>query len=114
MKKSVAFAVVSLLVGACSSVGQVQPIGKNTYLVSVHSCSGKLLFGADCKDLGIQTANKYCASHRLVATIMGHRPGGTLGASRKDGHVQFICTDEEHQPAAVLRPDNGVTTVESR
>jgi hypothetical protein len=105
--------VLCLSIAACSTTGQVQPIGKDTYLVSVHSCSGKLFFGADCEDLGVKAANQYCASRGLVATITATDQSGMAGFP-KDGHVQFVCTDKQHQPAAVLRPDHGVTTNENR
>jgi hypothetical protein len=109
-------AVSSFTLGSligCTSVSEPVRTGKNSYLLTVKGCDGALLFGASCSSEGIKAANKFCERKGLVATIAHFDVSQNFGVP-EHGQVQFICTDEEHQQDAVLRPDKGIETIQQR
>jgi len=97
----------------CTSVSEPVRTGKNSYLLTVKRCDGALLFGASCSTEGIKAANQFCERKGLVATVAHFDVSQNFGVP-EHGQVQFICTDEDHQQDAVLRPDKGVETIQQR
>lgn len=113
-RMTIASALLSLLsLCGCTTVSEPVRTGKNTYLLSVKGCDGALLFGASCATTGIKAANNFCEKRGLVATVSGTNEGGQAGLPQH-GTIQFYCTDEDHQQDSVLRPDQGITTVQQR
>jgi hypothetical protein len=105
------FLLCSLI--GCTSVSEPVRTGKNSYLLTVKGCDGALLFGASCSTEGIKMANKFCERKGLVATVAHFDVSQNFGVP-EHGQVQFVCTDEEHQQDAVLRPDKGIETIQQR
>jgi hypothetical protein len=97
----------------CTSVSEPVRTGKNSYLLTVKGCDGALLFGASCSTEGIDAANKFCERKGLVATVAHFDVSQNFGVP-EHGQVQFVCTDEDHQQDAVLRPDKGIETIQQR
>jgi hypothetical protein len=108
---STLFALLALC--ACTTTSEPVRTGKNTYLLTVKGCDGALLFGASCATSGIKAANNFCEKKGLVATVSGTNESGQSGLPQH-GTVQFYCTDEDSQQDSVLRPDNGIVTVQRR
>jgi hypothetical protein len=104
--KHVNFLVLGLaLLSGCAS--NVVQMGKGSYMATAHSCGM-------CESpiqKAILSANGYCGSKGLVATVTHTQMTGYMPPSAM---VQFVCTDEAHQSVVVLRPDNGISTVENR
>ena len=106
---SILLALLSL--SGCTTTSEPVRTGKNTYLLSVKGCDGALLFGASCATSGIKAANKFCEKKGLFATVSGTNESGQSGLPQH-GTVQFYCTDEDNQQDSVLRPDQGIVTVQ--
>jgi hypothetical protein len=95
-----------LLVG-CHTVSEVQPTGRNNYMVT--ATTGSL--NEDAHIAAVREANKYCSQRGLAATVTETSTGGgPRGWMPVTVTVQFACSDAEHQQPAVLRPDRGIST----
>lgn len=105
------FPICSLI--GCTSVSEPARTGRNSYLLTVKGCDGALLFSASCSTEGIKAANKFCERKGLVATVAHFDVSQNFGVP-EHGQVQFVCTDEDHQQDAVLRPDKGIETIQQR
>jgi hypothetical protein len=105
--KSLVFVALLALVG-CATSAPVET-GKNTYTVTVTKCN----FCGNPLGSGLAQADKFCAAKGLVTTIRETNADMALIGNHY-ATVQFTCTDKAHQGESVLRPDNGVTTIESK
>lgn len=112
-RKAFATLVAFLTLNGCTSVGEVVPTGKSSYLITVKGCDGALLFGASCATTAIKAANDYCQKKGLVATV-SHVDETQQWGTPQHGQVQFLCSDEAHQQDSILRPDKGVETLQQR
>jgi hypothetical protein len=111
MRKAMLIVLIALC--GCTSVGEVVPTGRNSYLLTVEGCDGALLYGASCATTAIKAANSYCQRQGLVATV-AHLNETQQWGTPQHGQVQFLCTDVEHQQESVLRPDKGIVTVQQK
>jgi hypothetical protein len=112
MKKAViATVAVGALVG-CSSTPPTR-IGADTYFASRTNTGGA--FGNPAAVAGklMAEGNVFCADlgrefELVTQTISPPRPAASLGGAS----ITFRCVD--HAGPVTLRPDNGVSTIESR
>lgn len=102
--------VVALLLTGCASTAPTQ-IGADTYYAAKTNTAGA--FGDPSALTGklIVQGNQFCASKGRefqLVTQNAHQPVVGLGGSS----ITFKCV--EHSQDVVMRPDNGVTTIENR
>jgi len=107
MIRSLVFVALLALAG-CSTSAPVQT-GKNTYTVTVTQCN----FCGNPLGSGLAQADKFCAAKGLVTTVLETSVDMAVVGNHY-ATVQFACTDKAHQGESVLRPDKGVTTIESK
>jgi hypothetical protein len=105
--------VLGTLLAGCEISTHVVQAGRDTYMVSSHvgacvRCSARIK--------SLETANKYCAKQGKLAIVRT-----TSGATNPFGYdngndMTFSCLspDDPEYTRPTLRPDNGVTTIETR
>lgn len=79
----------ALLLAGCSTVSDVLPIGKDTYMVTSEVYGFKT--SNDAEEMTIKRANAYCESlgkKMLLANISG---GGVYGFSPRTNQLVFQC-----------------------
>jgi hypothetical protein len=98
------------LVAGCTSVGQVLPTGKDTYMVTAVGANGP--FSQNGLEAAVVKVNRFCSDKGQAATIAETSATRQVPflAPPSNVVVQFTCTDADHQRPSVLRPDNGIST----
>jgi hypothetical protein len=88
MKLSIA--LLSLGLAACSTVSEVVPMGKDTYMVG-SSARGGFTSDAEVKSLAIKRANEYCSGQGKVAQVTSSSSTGVQMWTPQNSEVQFAC-----------------------
>ena len=88
MKKFVG--IVGLFLAACSTVGEVMPIGVDTYTVAGRM-GGQLPAWSEVKGLAIKRANEFCDSKNKTMTVVGWETHGARGWTPLDAELTFKC-----------------------
>jgi uncharacterized protein YceK len=103
--KIAVFAVAALLTG-CVTI-KPQSIGRDTYIVETYGTN--MTYGPSLK-----VATSFCAKSDKKVQVVTTNKGG-IGPSANTT-LTFLCLDESdpRYQASVMRPDNGVTTIENR
>ena len=81
--------VFAAMVG-CSTVSEVVPTGKDTYMVGSQARGG-LTGDAEVKALAIKRANEFCAAQGKRAQITGSISSGVQMWTPQNSEVQFAC-----------------------
>jgi hypothetical protein len=104
--------LLCFMLAGCVSTSPVMSTGKNSYLVTVQSHQQWHKAIID----GVQTANSFCASKGMLAVLNHTETGGTEFMASSTASVQFSCfrEDDPAYHAATLRPDNGVSNIQTR
>jgi hypothetical protein len=103
MARVIVIGLISIVLTGCSTFAPVST-GKNTYLIE----GGVGLVGAPMTMMA-ERANEFCASKGLQMTVLGFSP---WVPGRDTPKLQFSCTAEA--APVQLRPDNGITTIQSK
>ena len=90
MKKILLVAAAAALLAACSTVTDVVPTGKDTYMVGSNARGG-FTSDAEVKALAIKRANEYCAAQGKRAQVTNSSSSGTQGWTPQNSEVQFSC-----------------------
>lgn len=85
--------VLLALVTACSTVSEVVPTGKDTYMVGSQARGG-FTGDADVKALAIKRANEFCSAKGKRAQVTNSSSSGTQGWTPQNSEVQFSCVDQ--------------------
>ena len=93
MKKILLVAAAAALLAACSTVTDVVPTGKDTYMVGSNARGG-FTSDAEVKALAIKRANEYCAAQGKRAQITSSTSSGVQMWTPQNSEVQFTCVDK--------------------
>jgi hypothetical protein len=74
----------------CSTVSEVVPTGKDTYMVGSNARGG-FTSDADVKALAIKRANEFCAGLGKRAQIIASQSSGTQMWTPQNAEVNFAC-----------------------
>ena len=74
----------------CSTVSEVVPTGKDTYMVGSNAHGG-FTSDAEVAGLAIKRANEFCASQGRIAQVTDTRSSGTQMWTPQNAQVQFTC-----------------------
>lgn len=78
------------LLAACSTVSEVVPTGKDSYMVGSQARGG-LTGDAEVKALAVKRANEFCAAKGQRAQVTNSSSSGTQGWTPQNSEVQFTC-----------------------
>lgn len=87
------FVLLGLVLTACSSVGNVLPVGVDTYTVS-SSMSRVLPSWPEVKAMSTQRAIEFCGSQNKRMTVVGWETHGMVGWSPLDAELTFKCSSQ--------------------
>lgn len=82
--------IACLACAGCSTVTEVVPTGKDTYMVGSQARGG-FTGDAEVKALAIKRANEYCAAQGKRAQVTNSTSSGTQGWTPQNSEVQFAC-----------------------
>jgi len=77
----------------CSSVSEVVPTGKDTFMVG-SSAHGGFTGDVEVKALAVRRANEFCAGRGQIAQITNSTSSGVQGWTPQNSEVQFSCRKE--------------------
>lgn len=75
---------------ACSTISEVVPTGKGTYMVGSNARGG-FTSNTEVKALAIKRANDFCAAQGKVAQVLGSASSGVQMWTPQSAEVQFEC-----------------------
>ena len=87
--KKVLVVACAILCG-CQSVGEVLPVGPDTYTVAGRM-GGQLPAWSEVKALAITRANDFCSSQNKVMTVVSWETHGARGWTPLDAELTFKC-----------------------
>jgi len=90
--KFILITTTALLAG-CSTVSEVVPTGKDTYMVGSQARGG-FTGDAEVKALAIKRANEFCAAQGKRAQVTNSSSSGTQGWTPQNSEVQFTCVEQ--------------------
>lgn len=79
-----------LLLSACSTVSEVVPTGKDTYMVGSNARGG-FTSDAEVKALAVKRANEHCAEQGKRAQVLSSTSSGVQMWTPQNAEVQFAC-----------------------
>lgn len=85
-----ALLICAALLAACSTVSEVVPTGKDTYMVGSQARGG-FTGDAEVKALAVKRANEFCAAKGQRAQVTNSTSSGTQGWTPQNSEVQFAC-----------------------
>lgn len=86
--------VVIVTLAGCSSVSDVTPVGKDTYMVG-SQVRGGLTSWAEVKSLALQRAASYCGGLGKHMAIVDTETHGARGWTPQEAEITFRCLDED-------------------
>lgn len=90
MRTLIAAAGLAALLTGCSTVSEVVPTGKDTYMVG-SSARGGFTSDAEVKALAVKRANEYCAAQGKRAQVLSSSSSGVQMWTPQNSEVQFSC-----------------------
>jgi len=88
--KHAALLLACALIAGCSTVSDVVPIGRDTYMVG-STARGGLTGDAEVKALAVRRANEYCAEQGKRAQVLSSSSRGVQMWTPQNAEVQFKC-----------------------
>lgn len=80
------------LLGACTTMTDVVPTGKDTFMVGT-SVRGGLTSDTEVKAGAITRANEYCSTKGQRAQVLDSKSSGARGWTPQNAEVHFTCID---------------------
>lgn len=84
---------IAAMVG-CSTVSEVVPTGKDTYMVGANARGG-FTGDAEVKALAIKRANDFCAAHGKRTQVTSSQSTGVQLWTPQNAEVNFACIDSK-------------------
>lgn len=96
LQKMVMVLTLAAMAG-CSSVGEVMPVGPDTYTVGSEKGGQFWTMGpswSDVKALGLNRANEYCAKQNKTMSVVNWDTHGARGWTPLNAELTFKCEDK--------------------
>ncbi len=88
MRNALPFLLLAL--AGCTTVSDVVPTGKDTYMVG-STARGGFTGDAEVKAQAIKRASEFCAAQGKIAQVTGSSSSGTQMWTPQNAEVQFAC-----------------------
>lgn len=90
-RAAIAAAGLAVLSG-CTTVSEVIPLGKDTYMVGSQARGG-MTSNTEVKGLALKRANEFCAAQGKVMSLDAASAAGIQGWTPQTSEVTFFCLD---------------------
>ena len=91
--KKLTILTLAALAQACSSVSEVVPTGRDTYMVGSNARGG-FTSDVEVKALAIRRANEFCAGQGKLAQVTDSTSSGTQMWTPQNAQVNFACINK--------------------